>query len=379
MSTFIYLLFSFLLGLGINFSPCVISIANKTDKRSLNSNLLFLFYFLASQALISTLIQPLHYILIQILDVHGLLIFTLFVLIMSVLKAFNLMNLNLFKTFRTKVSLKTKGRFGLDVFSLAYLYTSSCTWPSLCFVFCLGLLENTWKNILSLSLPMCFGFVLGLSVLKTKTKHLRPFLHVPALLLLLMLLHLSRHLMSHHLFLACIFALITFCVHDLVPLKMKKKATAITILFFLIGLILFYTKSIDQEQSKSIPHRENIEWQNDEKEALIRARDKNKPIILDFWADWCLPCKEMDVTTYQDEMVVSLIKQHFIALKIDSSSVDENTKSLFEKYDVTGLPKTVFIKPNGQVIQQLSFSGYVDEKEMIEILSKVMDETKPIN
>lgn len=66
---------------------------------------------------------------------------------------------------------------------------------------------------------------------------------------------------------------------------------------------------------------EEIKWLTIE-EADKLSQEKPRPIVIDFYTDWCGWCKHMDKTTYADPVVISLINRYFYPVKIDAESSD---------------------------------------------------------
>src|SRR5689334_20766147 len=82
--------------------------------------------------------------------------------------------------------------------------------------------------------------------------------------------------------------------------------------------------------------------------ALARARQENKPIALDFFAEWCVPCRRMEKTTLVDPNVAEFLKQ-VIFVRIDT---DANA-DIAQKLGVVGLPDIRLVAPDGRVLRQL--------------------------
>jgi len=99
-----------------------------------------------------------------------------------------------------------------------------------------------------------------------------------------------------------------------------------------------------------------IRWERDFEEALKKAKAAGKPILVDFWADWCGWCHRLDKTTYVDPVVVGKA-QGFVAVKVDTEDGREGA-DVAARYDVQSLPTIVFLSPEGRQVHRLNgFQG----------------------
>lgn len=91
-----------------------------------------------------------------------------------------------------------------------------------------------------------------------------------------------------------------------------------------------------------------LTWGHSEKEAATVAQTEKRPLMVDFTADWCAACKEMDKHTFSDPRVKEKAA-HFVAVKVDASD-DEDTQieAVKKKYGVVGLPTVVVYDSTGK-------------------------------
>jgi thiol:disulfide interchange protein DsbD len=86
---------------------------------------------------------------------------------------------------------------------------------------------------------------------------------------------------------------------------------------------------------------------NDPDAALARAKAEDKPILIDFWASWCVWCKKMDDETYPDARVKKALSG-YVLLKIDVDRMPD----LQKQFQADGLPTTVVVDKNGKEIKR---------------------------
>ena len=95
----------------------------------------------------------------------------------------------------------------------------------------------------------------------------------------------------------------------------------------------------------------------------------SKPVILDFWATWCVSCKELDEITFKDPEVIKKL-QNFTLLKADVTQNSDEDKALQKRFGIVGPPALIFWDTNKQEVKSAKIVGYKNPKEFLEVLDK---------
>lgn len=156
----------------------------------------------------------------------------------------------------------------------------------------------------------------------------------------------------------------------MVSVKIIMGVAMLALSFFYIRPILpndlFSTGT--SSHTKSADH---IEWHTYSDETFAKAKAEGKAVIIDFFADWCTACVEMELKTFTSPEVQA-IKGQFIWIKFDATDPStEQFQTLKEKYEIPGLPWFVFYSPTGEHLKDLTLAGFEDPEKFLKRLQKV--------
>ncbi len=103
---------------------------------------------------------------------------------------------------------------------------------------------------------------------------------------------------------------------------------------------------------------------------LEKAKSTCKPVMIDFFAEWCAACKELDQHTYTAQAVVDEADR-FVNIKVDGTNDHEVLDTLYERFGVKGLPTVAFIDPKGIVLNDPKVTGFLPPDQFLAELKKV--------
>jgi len=95
--------------------------------------------------------------------------------------------------------------------------------------------------------------------------------------------------------------------------------------------------------------------------AIAQASAQNKPVMLDFYADWCVSCVEMDEKTFTDPAVQAALK-NTVLLQADVTLNDDRDKALLEAFGLFGPPSILFFDSRGQELDRFRLMGFMEPR-----------------
>jgi thiol:disulfide interchange protein DsbD len=135
----------------------------------------------------------------------------------------------------------------------------------------------------------------------------------------------------------------------------------------LVGAIVYGAGAADARERRRAAAA--FAWASDEAATLVRAKAEGRPVIVDFWAEWCVACKELDRTAWADPRVREEAAR-YLAVKVDGTDDTPAFQALTEKYAVVGMPTVIFIDARGREVP-LRVTSSISPDEMLEVLRSV--------
>ena len=105
---------------------------------------------------------------------------------------------------------------------------------------------------------------------------------------------------------------------------------------------------------------------------LSMAKESKKLVLLDFYADWCISCKEMEVNTFANPEV-SKVLQQFVLLQADVTKNSPDNQALLKRFGLFGPPGILIFNQDSQELQDQRVIGYMPPQRFIERLKKISE------
>jgi thiol:disulfide interchange protein DsbD len=121
--------------------------------------------------------------------------------------------------------------------------------------------------------------------------------------------------------------------------------------------------------SGEVSHQEGIKFKpiksvKDLNAELKQAGTNQQPVMLDFYADWCVSCKEMEFFSFTDAGVKQAL-DGFVLLQADVTANDSEDQALLKHFKIFGPPTIVFYNQSGTEIPDTRVVGYLPAEDFV--------------
>ena len=113
-------------------------------------------------------------------------------------------------------------------------------------------------------------------------------------------------------------------------------------------------------------------------DGLAKARTENKPIFVEFYAEWCIFCKKFQKETIKDQKVAKMLSENFVYVRLNAENSESRVRykgkslsnvELTQAFGINAYPSLVFLDSKGQPITMLS--GFVPPQQFIPVLDYI--------
>ena len=132
---------------------------------------------------------------------------------------------------------------------------------------------------------------------------------------------------------------------------------------FAVGIAVLILTGKGKQGPRVPPGGGKISWLTDFPPALAKAKETGRPIMIDFYADWCGPCKMLDAQTYSDNRVAAA-STNLVMVRID---VDRN-QPLASRFRVESIPTIVVLNSEGTEMKRES--GFMGVRPMLTMMER---------
>ncbi len=112
-----------------------------------------------------------------------------------------------------------------------------------------------------------------------------------------------------------------------------------------------------------------LTWRPYDEHAVDKAMASGESVVLDFYATWCVPCKELDEKTFSSPDVAARLAS-FARFKVDLTRNDPETDRLRQRYDVAGVPTVAFFR-SGKEVADTRLTGFETPEAFLARLRRV--------
>ena len=111
----------------------------------------------------------------------------------------------------------------------------------------------------------------------------------------------------------------------------------------------------------------NVEWEDEWDEAFARAATEGKPVLVNFYAEWCVWCKQLETVTFRDQKVAAMLAESVVPLNID---IDGDVADIVRDHRIQAPPTIVVFSQGGEELGRIP--GYLPPSSFLIVVEKIL-------
>lgn len=152
--------------------------------------------------------------------------------------------------------------------------------------------------------------------------------------------------------------------------KAGKEKYVFTRFRWVVGLIAFFVGS-SFVSALVVSEKTKVVWQPYSDQKIAAAVSRHKPVVIDFYAEWCISCHELDHSIFSSPMVIKRLSQ-LTTLRVDATNRDDPlVQTMIDRYGLIGLPTVIFLDTHGHEIRKARAQGIFTLNEFLKSVDMV--------
>jgi thiol:disulfide interchange protein DsbD len=376
-------------GLALNLTPCVFPLipitvsyfVNQSDGKTSRTFVLTLFYVLGmsiTYSILGTIAATTGGLFGSALQNPLVIFFIAAVLVGLATSMFGLWEFRMPTFLSRRTGQAKQGRWGAIIMGLTVgIVAAPCIGP-----FVLGLLiyvGETGKPVLGFLMffTLAWGMGTPFILLGTLSGSLARPGHwmiwvkkIFGFILILMAVYFARHILGSTIT-NIIYVIITLTAglmlwpFDRTPQEGKafKVIKAVVGLVWLASAVFILT--MPGGPFRAALEHDGIEWEEFSEARIAEAKAEGKPVMIDFSAGWCIPCRELEHKTFTNDAVIEY-SENFVRLKMDLTTIDGEKKRIKRDFGVRGVPTIIFLDTTGEENTTARVTGFIGPDVFLE-------------
>lgn len=111
----------------------------------------------------------------------------------------------------------------------------------------------------------------------------------------------------------------------------------------------------------------DVEWEDEWDEAFARAVTEGKPVLVNFYAEWCVWCKQLETVTFRDQKVAAMLAENVVPLNID---IDGDVADIVRDHRIQAPPTIVLFSQGGEELGRIP--GYLPPSSFLIVVEKIL-------